>query len=441
MSIAAVNVIGGGLGGAEAALSLADYGFKVNLFECRPGVMQGVFKTGGLCELVCSNSLGSLKPESAPGVLKSELAALGSHLIAAAFEARVPGGQALCVDREKFSEIITAKIEKNDNINLVRREVLSLDEFESGSKVIIATGPLSTPAFFNSLADKFSDNLYFYDAVSPIIDAGSVDLSRAFWKNRYSKGSDDYLNIALNKDEYFAFYNELIKAKTVPAREGEKEIYFESCMPVEELARRGEHTLRFGPMKPKGFDDPRTGRMPYALIQLRTENSLNSAFNIVGFQTKMTFGEQARVLALIPGLEIVKILRYGVIHKNNYMYSPQLLNFNLSMKSAPDIFAAGQILGSEGYCEAIAGGKLAALNAAYSLKTGDNRSVLELIDYERTMAGCLFKYLILSGVAKKRFVPMNSNFGLVDTAKYPKETFHELSNEQILKLAGLLKKN
>ena len=441
MNVAAVNVIGGGLSGAEAALSLADYGFKVNLFECRPGVMQGVFKTGGLCELVCSNSFGSLKPESAPGVLKSELAALGSHLIAAAFEARVPGGQALCVDREKFSKIISDKIEKNGNINLVRREILSLGEFESGSKVIIATGPLSTPAFFNSLADKFSDNLYFYDAVSPIIDADSVDMSRAFWKNRYSKDGGDYLNIALNKDEYFAFYNELIKAETVPAREGEKEIYFESCMPIEELARRGEHTLRFGPMKPKGFEDARSGRMPYALIQLRTENSLNSAFNIVGFQTKMTFSEQRRVLSSIPGLENIKILRYGVIHKNNYMYSPQLFNFNLSMKSNPDIFAAGQILGSEGYCEAIAGGKLAALNTASLLRTGDNRSVLELIDYERTMTGCLFKYLILSDMAKKRFVPMNSNFGLVDTAKYPKETFHELSKEQILKLADLLKNN
>lgn len=435
-----VNVIGAGLAGAEAALTLAEHGFKVRLFECRPAVMPEVFKTGAPCELVCSNSLGSMKPESAPGILKSELEALGSHVLAAASAARVPGGQALCVEREKFSKIIEEKILGDPNIDFIREEVRSLSSFAVGEKVVIASGPLTTAALFDSLADKFSGNLYFYDAVSPIVDADSIDMSRAFWKNRYSKGADDYLNIALNKDEYFAFYRELIAAKTVPPRDNEKEIFFESCMPIEELARRGEHTLRFGPMKPKGFDDPRTGRMPYAVLQLRTENGLNSAFNIVGFQTKMTFGEQARVLAVIPGLEKIKILRYGVIHKNRYMYSPGLVNFNLSLKSDPSVFAAGQILGSEGYSEAIAGGKLAALNIVYAAKTGENRSVLELIDCGRTMAGSLFKYLTMSGAPMKKFVPMNSNFGLVDTKSYPKETFHELSREQISKLAGMLKK-
>ncbi len=435
-----VNIIGGGLSGVEAALTLGCEGFKVNLFEARPEKMPEVFKTGSLCELVCSNSLGSVKPESAPGILKSELAALGSHVIEAARQSSVPGGQALCVDRAKFSAIIEDKVRGENNINLVRREVKSLSEFEPGDKVIIASGPLTTDAFFSSLSDKFSDNLYFYDAVSPIVEADSVDMTRAFWKNRYSRGADDYLNIALNKDEYFAFYRELIAARTVPPRDNEKEIFFESCMPIEELARRGEHTLRFGPMKPKGFEDPRTGKMPYAVIQLRREDNLNSAFNIVGFQTKMTFGEQARVLSVIPGLEKVKILRYGVIHKNYYMYSPGLVNFNLSLKSDPDIFIAGQLLGSEGYCEAVAGGKLAALNIIDSIKTGRRRSVLENIHYERTMIGSLIKYLTSSAVARKKFVPMNSNFGLVDTKSYPKDTFHQISNEQISILADMLKK-
>ncbi|HOT74573.1 MAG TPA: methylenetetrahydrofolate--tRNA-(uracil(54)-C(5))-methyltransferase (FADH(2)-oxidizing) TrmFO [Candidatus Wallbacteria bacterium] len=435
-----VNIIGGGLSGVEAALTLGGKGIKVNLFEARPEKMPEVFKTAGLCELVCSNSLGSLKAESAPGILKSELAALGSYVIEAAREASVPGGQALCVDRARFSALIEDKVRAEQNITLLRREVKSLDEFEAGDKVIIASGPLTTDALFSSLSDKFTDNLYFYDAVSPVIEADSVDMARAFWKNRYSRGADDYLNIALNKDEYFAFYRELIAAKTVPPRDNEKEIFFESCMPIEELARRGEHTLRFGPMKPKGFEDPRTGKMPYAVIQLRRENNLNSAFNIVGFQTKMTFGEQTRVLSVIPGLEKVKILRYGVIHKNYYMYSPGLVNFNLSLKSNPDIFVAGQLLGSEGYSEAVAGRKLAALNIIDSVKTGRSRSVLEYIDYERTMIGSLIKYLTLSAVARKKFVPMNSNFGLVDTKSYPKDTFHQLSNEQISLLTDMLKK-
>ncbi len=439
MKYAPVNVIGGGLSGCEAALTLASLGFRVNLFECRPAVMPDVFNGGGLCELVCSNSLGSLRPESAPGILKAELLALGSRVLSAALESRVPGGQALCVDRAKFSEGISAAVEANSNIELIRHEVKSLDEFERGSMVIIATGPLTTPDFFKSLSTKFCDNLYFYDAVAPVIDASSVDMSRAFWKNRYSKGSDDYLNIALNKEEYFTFYDALISAKTVAPRDNEKEIFFEGCMPIEELARRGPHTLRFGPMKPKGFEDPRTSKMPYALLQLRTENSLNSAFNAVGFQTKMTFSEQTRVLSLIPGLEKVKILRYGVIHKNYYMYSPGLLNFNLSFRANPYVFAAGQLLGSEGYCEAIAGGLFCALNVALSLKTGENKSVLEFIDYESTIAGSLIKYLTLNGSGKKRFVPMNSNFGLINIQKYSKDSFYEASKAQIAKLSEFIK--
>lgn len=434
-----VNIVGAGLAGAEAALTLAELGTRVRLFECRPAVMPEVFKTGSPCELVCSNSLGSMKPESAPGILKAELAALGSHLLAAASETRVPGGQALCVDRAAFSALIERKLRESSLIDYITEEVVSLSRFAADETVLLASGPLTTTALFGSLAGEFSGNLYFYDAVSPIIDAGSIDMSRAFWKNRYSRGADDYLNIALNKDEYFAFYRELIAAKTVPPRDNEKEIFFESCMPVEELARRGEHTLRFGPMKPKGFDDPRTGRMPYAVVQLRTENGMNSAFNIVGFQTKMTFGEQARVLALIPGLEKVKILRHGVIHKNRYMHSPALVNCDLSLRSNPRVYVAGQLLGSEGYTEAIAGGKLAALNIAYAARTGDRRCVLELIDASRTMIGSLFKYLTMSGAPAKKFVPMNSNFGLVDTFAHPKETFHAGSREEIEKLAAIVK--
>lgn len=438
MTIKPINIIGGGLSGSEAALTLAERGYSVNLYECRPQFMPEVFKTGFLAELVCSNSLGSLNPDSAPGILKSELTALGSHLLSSALECSVPGGQALTVERERFCNSIEKKAAQYQNLKLIRREIQSIDEFEKDSITLLASGPLTTPGLFSSLAAKFDSKLYFYDAVSPIIDASSVDMSRAFWKNRYGRGTDDYLNIAMNKEEYDKFYSALVSAEVVEARDNEKEIFFESCMPIEEIARRGFHTLRFGPMKPKGFEDPRTGRMPYALLQLRTENHLNSAFNIVGFQTKMKFSEQKRVFSIIPGLENIKILRYGVIHKNYYIYSPGLLNFNLSLKSSPNIFAAGQLLGSEGYAEAIATGKIAALNIIEKISKNNENSVLEYIDYEQTMIGSLMKYLIKSDLPMKKFVPMNSNFGLINRTRSSKEGFAALSAEQLKKLSCLI---
>ncbi len=429
-----INIIGGGLSGCEAALTLADSGFKVNLFECRPSLNMDIFKTEGLCELVCSNSLGSQNPQSAPGILKSELLALGSFVLDAAGKCSVPGGQALCVDRAKLTAAISEKISQYPGITVIRREVKGLAEFGEGAIILFASGPLTTPTLFAELSKLLEARLYFYDAVAPIIDAASVDTQRAFWQDRYAKGTPDYLNIAFNQEEYDIFYDALINAETVPPADNEKEIFFESCMPIEELARRGRHTLRFGPMKPKGFDDPRTGRMPYAVLQLRAEDNLFSSYNLVGFQTKMTFPEQKRVLSLIPALENVKILRHGVIHKNHYIFSPECVNFNLSLKKNPMIFAAGQLLGSEGYTEAIATGKIAALNIIKSIKTGDHESVLKHIDYERTMIGSLVIYLTKSIIPMKKFVPMNANFGILNTSIISRE---ELSIESAAQIGNL----
>ncbi len=429
-----INIIGGGLSGCEAALTLADSGFEVNLFECRPALNMDIFKTDGLCELVCSNSLGSQNPLSAPGILKSELAALGSFVLAAAGKCSVPGGQALCVDRARLTAAISEKMAEYPNINIIRREVKVLSEFDANSVILLASGPLTTPSLFAELSKLLEARLYFYDAVAPIIDAASVDMDRAFWQDRYAKGTPDYLNIAFNKEEYDIFYDALITAGTVPPADNEKEIFFESCMPVEELARRGRHTLRFGPMKPKGFDDPRTGRMPYAVLQLRAEDNLFSSYNLVGFQTKMTFPEQKRILSLIPALANVKILRHGVIHKNHYIFSPERVNFNLSLKKDPRIFAAGQLLGSEGYTEAIATGKIAAFNIIRSLRAGDNESVLKHIDYERTMIGSLLIYLTKSIISMKKFVPMNANFGILNTTITSRE---ELPIESALQIESL----
>ncbi|HNY13807.1 MAG TPA: methylenetetrahydrofolate--tRNA-(uracil(54)-C(5))-methyltransferase (FADH(2)-oxidizing) TrmFO, partial [Candidatus Wallbacteria bacterium] len=337
-------------------------------------------------------------------------------------------------DRAKLTAAISEKISQYPGITVIRREVKGLAEFGEGAIILFASGPLTTPTLFAELSKLLEARLYFYDAVAPIIDAASVDTQRAFWQDRYAKGTPDYLNIAFNQEEYDIFYDALINAETVPPADNEKEIFFESCMPIEELARRGRHTLRFGPMKPKGFDDPRTGRMPYAVLQLRAEDNLFSSYNLVGFQTKMTFPEQKRVLSLIPALENVKILRHGVIHKNHYIFSPECVNFNLSLKKNPMIFAAGQLLGSEGYTEAIATGKIAALNIIKSIKTGDHESVLKHIDYERTMIGSLVIYLTKSIIPMKKFVPMNANFGILNTSIISRE---ELSIESAAQIGNL----
>lgn len=473
MNIPVIHVIGGGLSGCECALTLAAYGFKVNIYEKRPASGDEVFKTDNLCELVCSNSLGSVKPDTAPGILKAELEELGSFVLRAAKAAAVPGGQALCVDRDKFSQNIKNEISRFPNIEVIRKEILSFDDFGKSDLVVMASGPLTSAKLFESLSEKFKAELYFYDAVSPIIAADSIDMAKAFWQNRYQRGTPDYLNIALNKEEYLRFYEALIGAETVPSHENEKEIFFEGCMPIEELARRGTHTLRFGPMKPKGIIDPQNpDKMPYAVLQLRTENNMHSAFNLVGFQTKMKFGEQKRVFSMIPGLENIKILRYGVIHKNNYIYSPGAVNFDLSLKNSENIYVAGQLLGSEGYTEAIATGKIAALNiilkylapagfageyktlkrsvigavkseefSAGEVNDKNIVSVLDLIEYEKTMAGSLVKYITKSEVKPKKFVPMNSNFGIIDMKiAGSREGFPEVSKSEICKIKDFFAK-
>lgn len=400
-----VNVIGGGLAGVEAAWQAARAGAQVRLFEMRPVMQTPAHRTDKLAEIVCSNSLKSDEPGSAPFLLKEELRRAGSLVLDSAAATRVPAGAALAVDRLKFAELITEQIEKNPNIELVREEVknIALDEI-----TIIATGPLSSDALTTEIMKLTgSDQLYFYDAIAPIIAADSVDRSVAFPAARYGKGGDDYLNCPFDEEQYACFYNALIEAKSVPLQRFEETRWFESCLPIEELARRGLDTLRFGPMKPVGLADPRTGRQPYAAVQLRQENLMADAYSLVGFQNHLRYGEQARVLRLIPGLERAEFLQFGQIHRNTYICSPRVLSPTMQMRDRPNIFFAGQITGVEGYVESVAMGWLAGQNAA--------RLVLDraLIRPPQLSAmGALARYV--SNVETKNFQPVNITFALLE---------------------------
>lgn len=400
-----VHVIGAGLAGCEAAFQAAAAGAQVLLYEMRPGKRSAAHKTDDFGELVCSNSLKSEQVNSAPWLLKQECRGLGSLLLRAAESARVPGGHALTVDREVFSREITQALEADPRISILREEVTRIPE---DGVVIVASGPLTSDALAADIGRVTgSDRLYFYDSISPIVAADSVDMSIAFRASRWGKsldGTDDYINCPLNKDEYYAFVDALIAAEHYEAHIPEDQCpFFEGCLPIEELARRGRETLRFGPMKASGLDDPRTGRWPYAAVQLRQENQRADSYNLVGFQNHMRFGDQARVFRMIPGLQNAEFLRFGQMHRNTYINSPALLLPTLQLKSDPRIFFAGQISGVEGYAESIATGLIAGRNAASAEKPK--------VFPRATALGSLCHYI--TNADPKHFQPANITFDLL----------------------------
>src|SRR5215510_16479716 len=357
-----VNVIGGGLAGVEAAWQAARLGAQVNLYEMRPAKQTPAHRTDKLAEIVCSNSLKSDEPGTASYLLKEELRQSGSLVVSAAAETRVPAGAALAVDREKFAALITSRIENEPRIRLLREEVTHVPEDEI---TIIATGPLSSDALTAEIMKLTgNDQMYFYDAIAPIVAADSIDTSIAFRAARYDKGGDDYLNCPFDEEQYARFYAELLDAKSVPLQRFEETRWFEACLPIEELARRGVDTLRFGPMKPVGLRHPLTGRESYAAVQLRQENLMADAYSLVGFQNHLRYGEQARVLRLIPGLQNAEFLQFGQIHRNTYICSPRVLSPAMQMRERENIFFAGQITGVEGYVESVAMGWISGVNAA-----------------------------------------------------------------------------
>ena len=357
-----VKIIGAGLAGSEAAWQCARRGVAVDLFEMRPVRSTPAHQTADFAELVCSNSLKSDSENTAPWLLKEEMRRAGSLLIGLARESAVPAGHALAVDRTTFAAAVTGAISREPLITIHREEVTHINEDEL---TIVATGPLTSDALSQEVARlSGSSHLYFYDSISPIVEADSIDMSKVYLAARYDKGTADYINCPMTKGEYDRFYEALISAESVEERDWEKLNYFEACLPIEEIARRGRDTLRFGPMKPVGLKNPRTGQQPYAVVQLRQENLRADSYNLVGFQNHLKFGEQARVLRIIPGLETARFMRYGQIHRNTYINAPSLLNETLQMKQHPNVFFAGQICGVEGYVESIAAGMIAGMNAA-----------------------------------------------------------------------------
>jgi methylenetetrahydrofolate--tRNA-(uracil-5-)-methyltransferase len=402
-----VTVIGGGLAGSEAAWQIARAGLRVRLYEMRPATATGAHKTDRLGELVCSNSLKSDLPGTAPYLLKEELRRLGSVVMRIADDTRVPAGHALAVDREQFSERLTDAIAREPRIEVVRREV---DALPAEGISIVATGPLTSPALSDSIA-RFAggEHLYFYDAISPIVDATTLDLSRLFHASRYGKGGDDYVNAPMTEEEYLRFYDALVHAESVPLHAFEATMYFEGCLPIEELARRGVDTLRFGPMKPVGLADPRTGRRAYAVVQLRLENRMADSYNLVGFQNHLRFPDQKRVFRLIPGLESAEFLRFGQIHRNTFLQSPRLLQPSLQARKTPSLFFAGQICGVEGYVESVAMGLIAGVNAARLA-----RGLPPVVPPGDTACGSLVRYITTAD--PKHFQPANISFGLLPSA-------------------------
>ncbi|MBA3804888.1 MAG: methylenetetrahydrofolate--tRNA-(uracil(54)-C(5))-methyltransferase (FADH(2)-oxidizing) TrmFO [Acidobacteria bacterium] len=400
-----VVVIGGGLAGVEAAWAAAQSGARVRLYEMRPVRQTPAHRTDKLAEIVCSNSLKSDEHGTAPYLLKEELRRAGSLVMEAAAATRVPAGAALAVDRHRFADYVTERIASHPSITLVREEVTRLPD--DGIK-IIATGPLSSDALTVEIMRLTGDDqLYFYDAIAPIVAADSVNEEIAFRAARYNKGGDDYLNCPFDQEQYARFYEALIEAKSVPLHRFEETRWFEACLPIEELARRGVDTLRYGPMKPVGLFDPRTGREPYAAVQLRQETLMADAYNLVGFQNHLRYGEQARVLRLVPGLEQAEFLQYGQIHRNTYICGPRVLSATMQMRERPNIFFAGQISGVEGYVESVATGWLAGLNAARLSKGLDPVTAPTL-----SATGALARYVSSAGT--KNYQPVNITFALLE---------------------------
>lgn len=400
-----VVVIGGGLAGVEAAWQAARAGARVRLYEMRPVQQTPAHRTDKLAEIVCSNSLKSDEPGTAPFLLKEELRRAGSLVMEAASATRVPAGAALAVDRHKFADYITEKISNHPRITLVREEATRVPDAEI---VIIATGPLSSDALTTDIMRLTGDDqLYFYDAIAPIVAADSIDMSIAFRAARYGKGGDDYVNCPFDEEQYAHFYEELIQAKSVPLHRFEETRWFEACLPIEELARRGVDTPRFGPMKPVGLVDPRTGRQPYAAVQLRQENLMADAYSLVGFQNHLRYGEQARILRLVPGLERAEFLQFGQIHRNTYICAPRVLSPTMQMRKQPLVFFAGQISGVEGYVESVATGWLAGVNAARLLARES------LLEAPATSAmGALARYV--SSAKTDNYQPVNITFALLE---------------------------
>jgi methylenetetrahydrofolate--tRNA-(uracil-5-)-methyltransferase len=401
---AAVTVVGGGLAGSEAAWALAERGFQVTLCEMRPGTRTAAHQTDRLAEIVCSNSFKSVDLTNAHGLLKAELRALGSVLLPCADEARVPGGTALVVDRDRFSRAVHQQLTGHPNIRLVRQEVTELL-----SPGVVATGPLTSERLSRAIAGRLgSAALAFYDAIAPIVSSDSLDHRRLYALSRYGKGGgDDYLNAPLDPESYERFIDALLQGDQFAGHDFDQVPYFEGCLPVEEMARRGRETLRFGPMKPVGLPDPRTGREPHAVVQLRREDAAGQMWNLVGFQTRLRIPEQQRVFRMIPGLEQAEFLRYGSIHRNSYLNSPAALGRGLTARDDDQLFFAGQITGVEGYTESLGTGLLAGINLARRL-SGEPIAVPP----PTTMLGGLYRYL--AEADPKHFQPMNANFGLLD---------------------------
>lgn len=422
-----ITVIGAGLAGCEAAYQIAKRGIKVKLYEMKPIKYSEAHSNENFAEIVCSNSFKSNLLTNACGLLKEELRRLDSLLIKIADETRVPAGQALAVDRESFSKKVTCELEKNEFIEIIRKEIVDIESLAKEGIVIIATGPLTSEGLAKNISKiTGEDKLYFYDAAAPIVNKDSINFKIAFYGDRYSqekkkdesieewkkrlaiqeKNEQSYINLPMNQDEYEKFWNELVKAEVVTLHDFEKKEIFEGCMPVEIMAKRGIDTLRFGPLKPVGFDDPRTGRRPYALVQLRQDNKQASIYNIVGFQTNLKFGEQKRVFQMIPGLEEAEFIKYGVMHRNTYINSSKLLDETYNLKSNNNVYFAGQITGVEGYVESISSGMVAAVNAVNQIKGKKEKIIFS----ENTVIGALSKYI---STPNERFQPMNANFGIL----------------------------
>ena len=434
------TVIGAGLAGSEAALQLAKRGIKVDIYEMRPNQTTGAHKTDKYAEFVCSNSLGSRDTTNASGLLKKEMEILGGELIKIAIENSVPAGNALAIDRDGFAQKVTELINNNPNINVIKEEITQIPPKEN---VIIASGPLTSEGLANSIKEfTQSEHLHFFDAIAPIIEKDSINFDKAFYASRYNKGEASYINCPMNKEEYEKFYNFLINAPKIELKEFEKNAkFFESCLPVEVLASRGVDTLRFGPMKPVGLIDDRTGEKNYAVVQLRQDNAAKTLYNIVGFQTNLKWGAQKELISLIPGLENANITRYGVMHRNTFINSPRILNPTLQTRSRKDLFFAGQITGTEGYTESIASGLLAGINMA-KLINGDSPITLPT----ETMLGALMSYI--TNPEHDKFQPINSNWAIVKEIELPKQIRKNkkeknsiLANRSIKTLEEFIKEN
>lgn len=430
----AVKIIGAGLAGCEAAWQTANAGIETELYEMKPLKYSPAHHYEGMAELVCSNSLKAARIDSACGLLKEEMRRLGSLIVPCAEETKVEAGGALAVDRKKFSDLVTEKIKSHPLIKVISEEVTAIPE----GNVIIATGPLTSGAFADSISERCGSYLSFFDAAAPIVTYDSLDKELVFFASRYDKGDADYINCPMNREEYELFYHELINAESAPLKEFDRESFkvYEGCMPVEVLARRGEDTMRFGPLKPVGLIDKRTGKRPYAVVQLRKENREGTMYNLVGFQTNLKFGEQKRVFSLIPGLQNAEFVRYGVMHRNSFINSPALLKATYEMKNCPGVFFAGQITGVEGYVESAASGIMAGINMAARLKGNP-----EFIMPPETMTGALSAY-ISDSFNEVNFQPMGSNMGILpelpERIKDKKKKYQMYADRALMKLGELI---